>query len=115
MQQSINQLGVTIHKGSTPPLAEGVYTIDSLRCAMSNFDDGLLGVTLGASTLTLSNQNTANLSIDFKNFTIYSYEVKTETWEGKGSFISGESNKFSILLHSNGELKIPIILQNIKI
>lgn len=104
MQKSIDQLGIAIHQGTTPPNVEGIYTIDPLKCTMSNFSDGMLGVTFGASTLTLSNQNTAQLSVDFKNFTIYSYETKNETWEGKGSFISGEGNKFSILLHSNGEL-----------
>lgn len=104
MQQAIDDLGIRIHKGLTPPNVEGVYTIDPFRCTMSNFTDGYLGVNLGASTLTLSNQNTAKLSIDFRNYTIYSYEPKTENWQGKGSFISGEGNKFSILLHSNGEL-----------
>lgn len=48
--------------------------------------------------------NTAKLSVDFKNLTIYSNDSTNEIWEGKGSFISGEGNKFSILLHSNGEL-----------
>ncbi|OIV41371.1 hypothetical protein [Flavobacterium johnsoniae] len=105
MQKAIDDLGITIHKGLTPPNVEGVYTIDPLRCTMSNFNDGYLGVSLGASLLTLSNQNTAKLCVDFKNFTIYSYDTKTETWEGKGSFISGEANKFSVLLHSEGELK----------
>lgn len=105
MQKAIDDLGIIIHKGLTPPNVEGIYKIDPFRCTMSNFSDGYLGVNLGASTLTLSNQNTAKLSVDFKNFTIYSFESKTETWEGKGSFISGEANKFSILLHSEGELK----------
>lgn len=104
MQKSIDQLGIIIHKGNTPPNVEGIYSIDPFRCTMSNFNDSLLGVNLGASTLTLSNQNTANLSVDFKNFTIYSYDAKNETWQGKGSFISGEGNKFSIFLHSKGEL-----------
>lgn len=104
MQKSIDQLGIKIHKGDTPPNVEGIYTIDPFRCTMSNFNDGYLGVTLGASTLTLSNQNTANLSVDFKNLTIYSFDSNNEIWEGKGSFISGEGNKFSIFLHSNGEL-----------
>lgn len=105
MQKSIDQLGITIYKGNTPPTVEGIYKIDPLRCTMSNFSDGMLGVELGASTLTLSNQNTVNLSVDYKSFTIYSYEDKNEIWEGKGSFISGQGNKFSILLHSNGELE----------
>lgn len=104
MQKSIDQLGITIHKGDTPPNVEGIYTIDPFRCTMSNFNDGSLGVTFGASTLTLSNQNTVNLSVDFKNFTIYTNDAQYETWEGKGSFISGQGNKFSILLHSDGEL-----------
>lgn len=104
MQKSIDQLGVVIHKGNTPPNVEGIYTIDPFRCTMSNFNDGYLGVNLGTSTLTLSNQNTAKLSIDFNNITIYSFDSKDETWKGKGSFISGSGNKFSILLHSNGEL-----------
>jgi hypothetical protein len=104
MQKSINQLEIVIHKGNTPPDVQGSYRIDPFRCTKSNFDDGYLGVNLGTATLILSNQNTANLSVDFKNFTLYSYEAQNETWEGKGSFISGEGNKFSILLHSNGEL-----------
>ncbi|WP_394773215.1 hypothetical protein [Flavobacterium sp.] len=104
MQKSINQLGIIVHKGNTPPNIEGEYRIDPFRCTMSNFNDALLGVNLGTATLKLSNQNTANLSVDFKNFTLYSYNAQNETWEGKGSFISGEGNKFSILLHSNGEL-----------
>ncbi|SNR72042.1 hypothetical protein [Flavobacterium sp. ov086] len=103
MQTAIDQLGITIHKGNTPPNVEGIYTIDPLRCTMSNFNDGYLGLSIGTSTLTLSNQNTARLSVDFKNFTIY-YDPKNEIWEGKGSFISGQDNKFSILLHSHGEL-----------
>lgn len=104
MQKSIDQLGITIHKGTTPPLVEGVYTIDPFYCAKSNFADLASGTTFGTSTLTLSNQNTAKLSIDFKNFLIYSYDSNNEIWEGKGTFISGEGNKFSILFHSNGEL-----------
>jgi hypothetical protein len=108
MQKSIDQLGIAIHKGNTPPNVEGIYNIDPFKCTMSNFSDGMLGVNLGASTLTLSNQNSVNLSVDFKNFIIYSYEDKNETWEGKGSFISGEGNKFSILLHSNGEIDYTI-------
>lgn len=41
MQKSINQLGITIHKGSTPPNVEGIYKIDPFRCTMSNFTDAL--------------------------------------------------------------------------
>jgi hypothetical protein len=104
MQKAIDQLGITINKGDTPPNVEGIYYIDPFRCTNSNFNDGYLGVNLGTSTLTLSNQNTTNLSVDFKNFTIYSHDAQNETWEGKGSFISGQGDKFSILLHSNGEL-----------
>ena len=104
MQKAIDQLGITIHKGSTPPTVEGVYIIDPFFCANSNFVDPSKGTNFGASTLTLSNQNTAKLSIDFKNFLVYSAVVKNETWEGTGSFISGEGNSFSILLHSNGEI-----------
>lgn len=105
MQQAIDDLGITIHKGLTPPNVEGIYTINPFYCAKSTkpgdlFDD----LEIGASTLTLSNQNTAKLSVDFKNFLIYSFMFKNETWQGKDSFISGEGNKFSILLHSDGEL-----------
>jgi len=106
MQKAIDDLGITIHKGLTPPNVEGVYAINPFYCAKStqpndNFED----LEVGVSTLTLSNQNTAKLSVDFNNFLIYSIMFKNETWQGKGSFISGEGNKFSILLHSNGELE----------
>jgi hypothetical protein len=104
MQKSIDQLGIKIHKGTTPPTVEGVYTIDPFYCANSNFADALEGTSFGTSTLTLSNQNTARLSIDFKNFLINTYDNTNETWEGKGTFISGEGNNFSILFNSDGEL-----------
>lgn len=105
MQKAIDDLGITIHKGLTPPNVEGVYTITPFYCAKSTKpNDTFEDMDIGASTLTLSNQNTAKLSIDFKNFLIYSIMFKNETWQGKGSFISGEGNKFSILLHSDGEL-----------
>ncbi|WP_281233347.1 hypothetical protein [Flavobacterium gelatinilyticum] len=104
MQKSINELGITIHKGNKPPTVEGVYAIEPFFCENSNFTDPAKGSNFGASTLTLSNQNTARLSIDLKNLLVYLNGNRNETWEGLGSFISGEGNKFSIFLHSNGEI-----------
>nr|WP_294789303.1 hypothetical protein [uncultured Flavobacterium sp.] len=104
MKKSIDELGITIHRGNKPPIVEGVYTIDPFFCANSNFSDLAKGTNFGVSTLTLSNQNMAKLSVDFKNILVYAITGKNETWQGTGSFISGEGNNFSIFLRSDGNI-----------
>jgi len=92
--EALHNLGFVIHTGSKPPEIEGIYEIAPSVIQASTTGIDSIGQRLSDQTLTLSNQNNDSLTIDFK------IAGNGQTSLGKGSFISGNDDTFSIFIKS---------------
>lgn len=101
------ELGMSIYPGDTPPFVEGSYLASPFYCQKSNFSDSYERMNFGSTALVFLNQNDAVRSIDFNSLLSYNpgFVGKFERWDGKGCFISGGDNKFSMVFHTEGSLE----------
>lgn len=100
------ELKLTIYPGSTPPFVEGSFLVSPFYCERSNFFDMYEGLDFGSTDVVFLNQNDVLRSIDFNSLLTYNpgFVGSTERWDGKGCFISGSDNKFSVIFHTEGSL-----------
>ncbi|WP_086031304.1 hypothetical protein [Tenacibaculum holothuriorum] len=88
---AMKNLGFVFNTGNTPPNIEGSYLMsENILKKTTVVPDYIPGFRFTNILYTFSNQNGVNL--DFKS------KQGSQISEGKGSFISGEGNKFSIYL-----------------
>ena len=92
--ESLQNLGFIFNLGNTPGNVEGVYEISPSVIQASTTGIDNIGERLADQTITLSNQNNDRLTIDFK------IDGNGQTSFGNGSFISGDSDEFSIFIKS---------------
>ncbi|WP_430614808.1 hypothetical protein [Flavobacterium sp. JP2137] len=102
------ELKMSIYPGDTPPFIEGGYLVNPFYCRKSNFSDGYEGMNFGSTAVFFLNQNKFVGSIDFNSLLTYNpgFVGKSERWDGKGCFISGGDNKFSVVFHTEGTLDV---------
>ncbi|MBW3519903.1 hypothetical protein [Flavobacterium sp. NKUCC04_CG] len=102
------EFGMDIYPGDTPPVIEGSFVASPFFCKKSNFPDFSEGLNFGSTDLTFFNQNNLVQSIDFNSLLTYNpgFNGKLERWDGKGCFISGAANKFSVVFHTEGSLEV---------
>ncbi|MCP1997152.1 hypothetical protein [Flavobacterium sp. HSC-61S13] len=112
VDKKMNQLltedfGMDIYPGNAPPIIEGSFVGSPFFCKKSNFPDFSEGIDFGSTDITFFNQNNLVQRIDFKSLLIYNpgFTGKLERWDGKGCFISGSNNKFSVVFHTEGSLE----------
>ena len=87
---------INIYDGDNPPKVEGVYLMSPLQLV---YDSGGYENDDWADVyLHLYNQDVVNNTIDYEEQS----ETKTQESTGKGAFISGEGDKFSIFFNTNG-------------
>ena len=97
IQKKITDLGMPIYGGGNPPNINGTYKFAPvIMKATSIKNDFPLRHRFDDITLTFSNQDNNNLTIEF------SYTALNEFGEGTGAYIVGENNKFSVFVEVNG-------------
>jgi hypothetical protein len=89
---ALNDLGFNINTGNTPPNVEGVYFVSPLILQASSVASDIIGARFNDYTITLTNQNNEDLTIDYLG------DQGLQVDLGGGSFISGDNNNFSIFL-----------------
>ncbi len=101
------QLNMKIHKGNTPPLINGNFSINPQMVKKSTFTDSWEGKNVATSTFNFINQNNKKLSIDIKNTTNYlaSFGKGIESFSAPNAYIGGSDNYFTIAFTTNGEIR----------
>ena len=86
-----------INDGNTPPNVEGVFVLNPLTLIFS--EDGTMqpGFLFSPLVLRLTNQNGAECTIDYDGWQMNSSE------HGKGAYISGSGNDFTLYFNLEGE------------
>lgn len=93
-----------IYRGSNPPTIEGSYLIEPYEAVYCQDYDGQHGFAPGyifiSEIIRFSNQNNETLTLDYEDKDVngLSYSI------GKGSFISGEGDNFTVYFETEGEL-----------
>ncbi len=88
-------LGLDINTGSNPPNIEGVFNATPFILQASSVNGDTTGSQFPDLSMIFSNQDNTSLTIDFNGVN------GAETYDGDGSFISGEGNDFSVFLKVN--------------
>ena len=91
---------ITIYSGNTPPNIENTYFIDPMVTVYcQDEDEGGFekGEVVNSIYVKFQNQNNATKTIEF-----ISKSTGTESSTGKGAFISGSGNNFTIYLDTEG-------------
>lgn len=92
---------IPIHRGNNPPVVNGTYFINPTVTVFCE-DQGNGGYDPGkiveSEYIRLSNQNNKTLTIDYEEISA----SLTSHLEGKGSFICGDGNYFSIYFDTEG-------------
>jgi hypothetical protein len=88
-------LGFDINTGNNPPNIEGSYLFSPVTLQASSVQGDDVGDTFYDYTLTFSNQNNDDLTVDYHGDQTIQVDV------GDGSFIAGENNNFSVFLISS--------------
>lgn len=97
-QQALDSLengGMVIYTGDTPPDLMGTYFVSPMKILQSILPTDYPGMTYGYSYETFANQDNENLTIDISGVTTGPNGV-VELSDGSGSFISGSGNNFTI-------------------
>jgi len=101
--QKLEDLGVVINGGNTPPNIEGTYLVSPLTLVKSSVLFDVVPGTVywignGIMDLTFSEQNNANLTVKLSHTIGNDYENAS----GLGAFITGDGNKFSVFVEAAG-------------
>ena len=93
---------IPIYEGENPPDIQGTYVIDPMEIVYDktgNYEPGYNNF----STLyfNISNQNFTTNTLDYREKEIGNGGVTSES-EGKGAFISGEGNNFTVFFNTTG-------------
>lgn len=88
---TMTDLGLTIHPGNKPPNIEGKFLMSPSILESSNIPSDTPGNLFSDLLLTFSNQKGLNIK--------YTGEQTQTSSVGKGSFISGEGDLFSVFLN----------------
>jgi len=98
IMKKFKELGITINGGNNPPNIEGSYLLSPLILVKSNFADAAPGSQFKDYKLTCSEQNNADQTV------VCAYASIAAIGSGLGAFITGDGNKFSIFVETNGTL-----------
>ncbi|MDR1171167.1 MAG: DUF5018 domain-containing protein [Bacteroidales bacterium] len=91
--QTMQDLGLPIYGGNTPPLIEGTYKFQPAVLIGTNIASDVLGKVYSPAYITFSQQNNGNL-------TLKADETQgTGVATGTGAFIVGEGNRFSVFIN----------------
>lgn len=85
-------LGLDINTGANPPNIEGFFNATPFILQASSVSGDSPGNQFPDLNMIFSNQNNEDLTIDFNGAN------GPETYDGDGSFISGDGNAFSVFL-----------------
>lgn len=97
--QDIIDNGQVINEGFNPPKLEGKYRVSPQTLVSSNFNDALLpGFVFVDLIIEFKNFNATKQTVD-----VFLEEVGENMGEGKGSFVSGEGNQFTVYVEINTE------------
>lgn len=91
---ALEDLGFLFNTGGNPPIIEGTYFVSPFILEASTMPGDTIGKVFADQKMMFSNQNNEELTIDFQ------IEGGDQLTVGKGSFISGSDNKFSVFLIS---------------
>lgn len=86
------ELGFNINTGNNPPLIEGSYLVTPSILQATSVPNDVIGSVFSDIFLNFRNQDNGSLTIDFDGAS------GSETYDGAGSFISGDDNQFSVFL-----------------
>jgi|SRR5690554_1022923 len=101
LKEGLEALGMEINRGITPPMIEGYYLLAEPRCiATTTGTVKELEVVFDDQHLAFQNQE--SLSVDYARHEIWEEQVYS-TSSGKGNFITGEGNLFTIIIEAEGE------------
>ena len=92
--KDLEDLGITINKGTTPPNIEGSYRVSPFKKINANFDDPYNEVL--DYTYTFSEQDNTALTVMVGEYNNEDGTVGTGSGELQGAAISGHGNLFSI-------------------
>jgi len=92
---ALDNLDFDINTGNNPPNIEGVYFVSPSILQASSVPGDTPGIQFPDITMNFSNQDSDNLTIDFTG------DSGPEVYDGDGSFISGDNNRFSVFLIIN--------------
>ena len=85
-------LGLDINTGANPPNIEGLFNATPFILQASSVDGDSPGSQFPDLSMIFSNQDNESLTIDFNGAN------GPESYDGDGSFISGEGDSFSVFL-----------------
>ena len=93
---------ITIYDGNNPPNIEGRYIMDPPEIVFDNTGSYKAGdYNFNSVYFRISNQNTVTNTLDYEEKEIGNGIVISQSY-GKGAFISGEGNNFSVFFNTTG-------------
>jgi len=92
--QTMEDMGLVVHPGNTPPSVEGVFLLNANILQSTNIDSDTPGSTFADAYMTFENQDDANLKVDFS----YDQPTAGESGVGNGTLLSGTANNFTAYL-----------------
>ena len=99
LENALTQLGLSIHRGTTPPDITGYYRMDSWCTKSSITDDIFVGHLINQMKINFYDQTGINVSMNG-----YQVEPGTDNFivrdEATGTLISGSDNKFSVFFNT---------------
>ncbi len=97
---SMRAWGLTINEGKVPPMINGIYDLSKNYCIFDNSGNDQAETYFADYRFRFRDQDNDKLtiSLDFKNTTGYG----TDSASGKGSFISGNGNDFTVFTENKG-------------
>lgn len=94
---ALNQLGLTINSGTTPPSLSGTFFVSPLLLTDTNIPGESTGVVFNDFLFTFSEQNNSTNNIDLQGASLDGSGNISETFTAEGSsFISGTNNDFTV-------------------
>ena len=95
--EALNELEFKINQGVNPPNLEGTFYVSPFILTNSNVPQDNIGSRFADQRYTFLNQDNETNTIDFEGVQINN-GLEFSELDGRGSFISGSGNSFSIFL-----------------